>query len=83
MFDIGDKDSGTTVVVDTGDQVKAQSVQIRNINGFSGGFSAGTYGNADASIAGQTFVITGTALGYMADKPTSRIPQHFTIKVNC
>jgi ipoprotein LpqH len=82
-FDTGNGDSGTTAVVDTGDQVTAESVQIRNVNGFSGSFSAGTYGNADASIAGQTFTITGTALGYMADKPTNRIPQHFTIKVNC
>jgi len=82
-FEIGDKNSGTTAVVDTGDQVKATSVEIRNIGGFTGSFSAGTYGNAQAGVAGQTFTITGTAVGYMADKPTNRVPQQFTIKVNC
>jgi lipoprotein LpqH len=82
-FTTGDNASGTTAVVDTGDKVTARSVQIRNLNGFTGSFSAGTYGNADATISGQTFTITGTALGYLADNPTNRVPQHFTIKVNC
>jgi ipoprotein LpqH len=82
-FDIGNKDSGTTAVVDTGDQVKATLVQIRNVGGFTGSFSSGTYGNANASVAGQTFTISGTALGVMADRPTNRIPQQFMIKVNC
>lgn len=82
-FDTGDKDSGATAVVETGDQIKAQSVEIRNLNGFSGSFSAGTVGNADANVLGETFTVTGTALGYAADKPTQRVPQQFTIKVNC
>ncbi|HME49256.1 lipoprotein LpqH [Mycobacterium sp.] len=82
-FSTGDKDSGTTAVVNTGDQITAESVQIRNLNGFTGSFTAGTYGNAEATVAGQTFTITGTALGYTPDKPTNQVPQHFTIKVSC
>jgi ipoprotein LpqH len=82
-FDTGDKDSGTTVVVDTGDQIKATLVQIRNVGGFTGSFSAGTLGKANASVAGQTFTISGTALGYTAEKPTNQIPEQFMIKVNC
>jgi lipoprotein LpqH len=82
-FETGDKTSGTTVVIDTGDQVKAQSVDIRNIAGFTGSFSTGLFGDAHASIAGHTFMVTGTALGHMADQPQRRVPQQFTIKVNC
>jgi lipoprotein LpqH len=82
-FDTGDKSSGTTAVVDTGDEVKARMVEIRNVNGFSGTFAQGTLGNANARVAGDTFTITGTALGYTADKPRNQIPQQFTIKVNC
>ncbi len=82
-FDTGDKDSGVTAVVDTGDKVKATMVQIRNLNGFTGSFSAGTLGTADATVAGQTFTITGTALGYMTDKSAAQVPAHFMIKVNC
>jgi lipoprotein LpqH len=82
-FDIGDKSSGTTAVVDTGDEVKARMVEIRNVNGFSGTFAQGTLGNANARVAGDTFTITGTALGYTADKPRNQVPQQFTIKVNC
>lgn len=82
-FDIGDKASGTTVVVDTGNQVTPRSVEIRNIAGFSGSYSAGTFGNAQAAVTGHTFIVTGTALGFMADQPRNRVPQQFTIKVNC
>jgi ipoprotein LpqH len=82
-FDIGDKASGTTMVVDAGNQVTARSVEIRNIAGFTGSVSAGTFGNAQATITGHTFTVTGTALGYMADQPRNRVPQQFTIKVNC
>lgn len=82
-FNTGDNNAGTTTVVDTGDQIQPTLVQIRDVDGFTGTFSAGTIGNAQAEVAGQTFTITGTALGYNADKPTHQIPQQFTIKVNC
>lgn len=82
-FNIGDDNSATTAVVSTGDQVTAQSVQFRNLDGFTGGFSAGNFGNGAATVDGNNFVITGTALGFTADKPTNRIPQQFAIRVNC
>lgn len=82
-FTTGDTTSGTTAVVNTGDEVTAQSVQIRNLDGFSGGFAAGNFGDAQAKVAGNTFIITGTVLGFTVDRPSNRIPQQFAIKVNC
>lgn len=82
-FTTGDQNSGTTTVVNTGDQISAQSVQIRNLDGFTGGVSAGTFGDAEARVAGNTFIVTGTAFGFNADKPTNRVNPQFAIKVNC
>jgi len=61
MIDIGSDFAGAKVVVDESAQPAiAQSVHIRNLGGFSGMYSRGGDGNADMSMTGDKFTISGT-----------------------
>lgn len=78
----GDDRSGTTVMVSSEKKLSVESVQIRNINGFTGNYNVGLEGNASVALTDATYHITGSALGY---EPTSIAPttRPFAIKVAC
>lgn len=83
-IDIGSDFAGAKVVVDEGAQpAKAESVRIRNLGGFSGMYSQGGDGNADMSMTGDKFTVTGTANGYKSDKPNEPATATFKIVVTC
>jgi hypothetical protein len=75
--------SGVTVVVDTKDSVNAKSVQITNVNGFTGTVWENNIGKAQATIIGSTWKITGTAQGENANDPNKEVTATFEIKANC
>jgi hypothetical protein len=79
----GDDKAGVTAVVDTGDTVSAKSVQIRNLAGFSGTSWEGHAGDADATLLGDTWVISGTVEGFKTDDPTKPATALFKIRANC
>jgi ipoprotein LpqH len=79
----GDQNSGTTVVVNTGDTISAQSVIITNVGGFSGTFLANQIGKAEASMIGTTFRVNGTAEGSPSADANKRATANFDIKANC
>jgi ipoprotein LpqH len=82
----GNKDGGATAVVqsiDSGSKISAQSVQIRNLGGFTGSFWTGLVGDANATITGTTYTITGTADGFNSDAPDKRVTGTFQIKAAC
>jgi ipoprotein LpqH len=82
--DIGSESAGAKVVIDVNAQPAiAQSVRIQNLGGFSGMYSRGGDGNADTSLTGDKFVISGTANGYNADKPSEPATATFKIVVTC
>lgn len=84
MIRIGGDFAGATVVVDgRGAQAFAQSVRIQNMGGFTGMYSQGGQGDANTSVSGQTFTITGTANGYKFDKPNEPVTASFKINVSC
>ncbi|MCA2243159.1 MULTISPECIES: lipoprotein LpqH [Mycobacterium] len=84
MIDIGSEFTGAKVVVDESAQpATAQSVRIRNVGGFSGMYSQGGDGNADMSMTGDKFTVTGTANGYKTDKPSEPATATFKIVVTC
>jgi lipoprotein LpqH len=82
IMEAGDKTAGVTAVVQSGEMLTAKSVQIRNLDGFTGSYWDGQGGNADASIAGNTWTISGTVDGFNADKP-KRATATFKVKANC
>jgi ipoprotein LpqH len=83
-IDIGGNFAGAKVVVDEGAQpASAESVQIRNLGGFTGMYSRGGDGDADMSMSGDKFTVTGTASGYKTDKPGEPSTAKFKIVVTC
>jgi lipoprotein LpqH len=79
----GDQNAGVTAMLRFGDKVTAQSVEIRNLAGFTGSFWEGTVGKGEASILGSTYKISGTAVGANNDKPNAQINAPFEIRANC
>ena len=61
----------------------AESVSINNLGGFTGSYNAGLGGNAEVTMAGSTYDITGTADGFATDNPSFRTGGTFAIKVSC
>jgi lipoprotein LpqH len=83
-IDIGGNFAGAKVVVDEGAQpASAESVHIRNLGGFTGMYSRGGDGDADMSMSGDKFTVTGTASGYKTDKPGEPSTAKFKIVVTC
>ena len=83
-IDIGGNFAGAKVVIDEGAQpASAESVQIRNLGGFTGMYSRGGDGDADMSMSGDKFTVTGTASGYNTDKPGEPSTAKFKIVVTC
>ena len=84
MIDIGGDFAGAKVIIDEGGQpATTESVHIRNLGGFSGMYSRDDGGNADMSLTGDKFTITGTANGYQVDKPNEPATATFKIVVTC
>ncbi|MGZ4526800.1 MAG: lipoprotein LpqH [Mycobacterium sp.] len=83
-IDIGGDFAGANVVVDErAEPAFAESVHIRNLNGFTGMYSRGGEGDADTSLSGDRFTISGTARGYKADKPNEPATATFKIVTAC
>jgi ipoprotein LpqH len=79
----GDDQSGVTALVSNKDELTAESVSIHNLGGFTGSYDAGLGGNANVTMTGRTYAITGTADGFATDQPSFRKNGTFTIKVAC
>jgi hypothetical protein len=83
-IDIGGDFAGATVVIDQrAEPLTAQSVRIQNLGGFTGMYSQGDGGNADMSLSGDKFTITGTANGFKTDKPGEPATATFKITATC
>jgi lipoprotein LpqH len=64
------------------DNPKAESVNINNVNGFTGVADAGV-GTAKATFANGTYRITGTAQGTNTENPTTPKTAEFKIETQC
>ena len=83
-IDIGGDFAGAKVVVDEhAVPAVAESVHIRNLNGFTGMYSRGGEDGADMSLSDDRFTITGTAHGSKADKPNEPATATFKIVTAC
>ncbi len=83
-IDIGGNFSGASLIVDMGAQpASTESVHIRNLGGFNGMYARGDGEQADTSMSGDKFTITGTANGFKTDKPNEAASAPFKIVVTC
>lgn len=83
-IDIGGDFAGATVVIDERAQpLITTSVRIRNLGGFTGMYSKDDGGDADMSLSGDKFTITGTANGFKTDKPGEPASAVFKIVATC
>jgi ipoprotein LpqH len=83
-IDIGGNFAGAKIVIDEGAQpASAESVRIQNLGGFTGMYSRGGSGDADMSMTGDKFTVSGTASGYKTDKPGEPATATFKIVVTC
>ena len=79
----GDDTSGVTAVVSNKAGLVAESVSINNLGGFTGSYNAGLGGTAKVTMTGPTYDISGTADGFLTDRPSFRTGGEFAIKVSC
>ena len=79
----GDAASGVMAMVSNKDQLTVESVAINNVGGFTGSFTAGNGGEAQVTMTGRTYDVSGTADGFKTDSPSFRVPGSFAIRVSC
>ena len=83
-IDIGSDFAGAKVVIEQRNEpFTAESVHIQNLGGFTGMYSQGDGGEANLSLSGDRFTITGTANGYQIDKPGEPATATFKIVATC
>ena len=83
-IEIGGDFAGAKVVIDERAQpLVTTSVRIQNLGGFTGMYSQGDGGDADMSLSGDKFTITGTANGFKTDKPGEPATATFKITAKC
>ena len=81
---IGGDYSGATVVIDEHAQpLVTKSVRIQNLGGFTGMYSQDDGDDANMSLSGDRFTITGTANGFKTDKPGEPAAADFKIIATC
>jgi len=74
---------GFSAAIQTGDNIAAQSVQIRDLEGFTGSYWQGTVGDGKATVKGNKITITGTAEGSFADNPSGEGNVTYQIETTC
>lgn len=82
-IDVGGDLAGVTAVIDERAQpLTPISVRIRNVGGFTGLYSQGGNGDANLSLSGDKYTISGTANGFKTEtnEPASAA---FKISATC
>jgi lipoprotein LpqH len=82
VINAGDGSSGATALISKKNAFTVDLVRLRNVNGFSGDYNLGVAGDATVSLAGSTYRITGSAVGYKG-KSTQPTVQPFSFDVAC
>ena len=83
-IEIGGDFACAKVVIDgRAERLTAESVRIQNLGGFTGLYSKDDGGQANMSLSGDKFMITGTANGYNSDKPNEPASATFKIIASC
>jgi ipoprotein LpqH len=79
----GDTAAGVKALVSNETGLTAKSVTITGLGGFTGSYMKGLDSKGDVSMTAQTYIIRGTADGFVTDNPSVRTPGSFAIQVAC
>jgi ipoprotein LpqH len=77
------KDPGFSATIQLGNEVRAQSVDIRNLGNFTGTFWDDRLGKANAEVEGGKFSVSGEATGAFSDNPNKPATATFDITTTC
>ncbi|GAB4621030.1 hypothetical protein MOKP38_45770 [Mycobacterium avium subsp. hominissuis] len=80
---IGDTAAGTSMFVSNESPLTAKTININNLDGFTGSYAEHLQGAAEVTLHGYTYTIRGRAEGFNTDNPSLRSTDSFTIKVAC
>ena len=75
--------AGLTAKVSNDGTLTAESVNIRNLGGFTGRYTAGGGDQARVDLTGRSYAITGRADGFTTSAPAIQTSGTFTIEVAC
>ena len=83
MITTGETAAGVKALVSNETGLTARSVTITDLAGFTGSYMQGLDGKADVSMTAQTYILRGSADGFVADNPSARTTGTFAIQVAC
>jgi hypothetical protein len=72
-----------TAFLHTDGDVSVQSVDFRDLGGFTGAFWEGRIGEAEVTGQGGKFTISGSADGSFKDNPSNAVTATFRIEASC
>ncbi len=75
--------SGANAMVSNAGKLTAEFVRLHDLDGFTGSYEQQLQGEANVTMTGPTYHITGAALGFNTATPTRLKAETFTIKVSC
>lgn len=78
-----EREPGFTAILNTGPEVSAGLVYLRDVDGFSGTFGDDVVGEGRASVEDGVFHISGTAFGESAEEPAQMVRRSFSIQTEC
>jgi Mycobacterium 19 kDa lipoprotein antigen len=77
-------DSTVRAVVNNDDGLNTVAVEFTDVAGFTGSYLSDVQGKADARLVGSsTFLISGVANGFFADRPANQTTSDFTVRFAC
>jgi ipoprotein LpqH len=79
----GNAAAGLTAQISNEAGLVAKTISINDMGGFTGRYMSGLEGKADVSMAGQTYIMRGTADGFDTENPSVRTTRTFAIEVSC
>jgi ipoprotein LpqH len=79
----GDFARATVAIDERVEPLSAMSVRLQNLGGFTGMYSKNDGGDANMSLSGDKFTITGTANGFKVDQPNEAASATFKIIATC
>lgn len=83
MIETGPEDAGMFTMIMAEDKQVVRIVRIQDLSGFTGSYNSGLGGEANVTMNGRTFDISGTAVGFETADPSFRAPGSFQLMVSC
>ncbi|MGV0643773.1 lipoprotein LpqH [Mycolicibacterium sp. XJ2546] len=83
MITIGDKTPVAVAMIASTNELAVEWVRLHDVAGFSGSYNHGLGGEADVTLAGATYQISGVADGFDSQNPSRPTTETFAINVSC